>query len=100
MANIERVSDQLRRISDGFDNSNHTFVTRLLNGLQSRIGETVVKIETAASGKQAVVGRISVNIIGSKISEDAEQLEADKQKIRQMIDTLKNPSALIEILGE
>lgn len=100
MANTERVSEQITRIKDGLDNSNHTFVTRLMAGLSNHIGEIVADMPIVPTGKQAVVGKISVNMIGSKVVADSEELDENRRKVRQMMDTLKNPSALTELLGE
>lgn len=99
MGSTEKVSEQLNKIKDGFDNSNHSFVTRLMSGLQARIGEVITDMPMTPAGKQATVGHISVNIIGSKTVEDEAELEEHKQKARQLMDMLKNPSSLIELLN-
>lgn len=100
MANTEKVSDQIATIKDGWDNSNHSFMTRLMAGLQNRINEVVGEMPTIPTGKQAVIGQIKVNIVGSKVVADADGLDDHKQKVRQLMDVLKNPASLVELLGE
>jgi len=100
MANTEKVSEQLTRIKDGFDKSNHTFLTRLMSGLQKRIADTVPELEVTPTGKQATVGHIRVNMIGSKVVEDETVLADNQRKIRQLMDIMKNPTAIIGIIGE
>lgn len=99
MANIERVSDQLKKIKNGFDNSNHSFMAQLVSGLQERIAEAS-GLDVQAVGKQAIVGQMSLNVTGSKIVDSEEEMERIKDRVRQTMDSLKNPSSLEQLLSE
>lgn len=99
MDNTGKVSDQLKKIVNGFDNSNHTFMTRMILGLQNRISETVKELDTTPSGKESSVGQISVTLSGSKLVNDG-QLKQTSDDIRRMFDALRNPSNFIDLLGE
>lgn len=100
MANTERVSDQIKRIKDAFDNTNHSFMASLVSGLQTKINQTTPGLDTVASGKVASVGKIDLNLVGSKLAEDTADLERTGNKLRQLMDSLRNESAINSLLSE
>jgi hypothetical protein len=99
MANTERVSDQIKRIKDAFDNSNHSFMASLVSGLRLEVIQASPDLDTVPSGKTASVGKINLNLVGSQVVGDANQLKKTDKNIRQLMDSLKNESAINELLS-
>ena len=93
-----KVSEQLVSINNNFDVSNHTFVNQLMSGLQQEITETVPNLTIVPIGKEASRGKISVKLVGQITLEDAESMDSVDDKIRQLMDSLKNPADLLSLL--
>ena len=93
-----KVSEQLVSINNGFDISNHTFVNQLMDGLQQEITEIVPNLTVIPMGKEASKGKISVMLKGQIIIEDADSMSSVDDKIRQLMDSLKNPANLLSLL--
>jgi hypothetical protein len=86
-------------IGNQFEISNHTFLNQLTTGLQGRVGETVPGLSIAPIGKKAGKGDISLTLIGQVTLEDETKVESADEKVRQLMDSLKNPSNLLSLLG-
>lgn len=97
MANTGKVPEQLRLINDGFEISHHTLLNRIISGLSSQVGQ-LSDIQLKAVGKRETGETIEVNLTGIKISPN--DMSQEEDKVRQLMDTLRNPSKLIEIIGE
>lgn len=93
-----KVSEQLVPISNGFDVSNHTFVNQIMNGLQQEITETVPDLTIIPMDKKASKGKISVTLKGQIILEDVADINSVDDKVRQLMNSLKNPSNLLSLL--
>jgi len=96
MANIERASEQLDAIRNGFDNSNHSLVKKISDGIIKRIGEEC-DIKMSQTAKESTVGHIKMDIVGQKVINENELAELD-DKVRRFIDQLKNPVSLLNIM--
>ena len=99
MANTEKVSNQTKLLADKFEISNHTFLNQLTSGLQERVAMAVPDLEILPMGKQDSRGDISLTIMGQITLEDEAELEDAENKVRQLMDSLKNPTNLLSLLG-
>ena len=97
MANIEKASNQLDAIKNNFDNSNHTFMKKLIDGLSNEIeGATGIKVQP--TNKESSLGNIKLELVGQKKLDMANQEITMENNIRRLFDRLKNPSALLDLL--
>ena len=99
MANTEKASNQTKLLADKFEISNHTFLNQLTSGLQERVAMAVPDLEILPMGKQDSRGDISLTIMGQITLEDEAELEDAENKVRQLMDSLKNPTNLLSLLG-
>lgn len=99
MASTARVSDQVKSIGNNFEISNHTFVNQLIAGLQERVDQTAPGLKVIPTNKKMNQGEISLTLMGQVTLDDASQVEDTETKVRQMMDSLKNPSNLLSLLG-
>lgn len=99
MAGTAKVSDQTKMIGNRFDISNHTFLNQLTTGMQVRVGETVPGLKVTPVGKKASQGEVSLTLMGQVALDDATKVEDAEDKVRQLMDSLKNPSNLLMLLG-
>ena len=99
MASTGKASSQVKQIGNNFEISNHTFVNQITSGLQERVAQTVPDLKVIPTGKKASKGNISLTLIGQITLEDAESVESADEKVRQLMDSLKNPSNLLSLLG-
>jgi len=94
-----RVSDQAKMVGNHFEISNHTFLNQLTTGLQERVDVAVPGLKVIPIGKKASVGNISLSLTGQiTLGDETKVAEAD-EKVRQLMDSLKNPSNLLSLLG-
>ena len=96
MVNIERASEQLDAIKNNFDNSNHTFMKQLVEGLSKEI-EDATGIKVKPTNKESSLGKIKLELLGQKKADVAGQ-EILGNDIRRLFDELRNPSALLDLL--
>jgi hypothetical protein len=99
VANTGRVSNDIKAIGNNFEVSNHTFLGQISSGIQGRVGETVSGLKVVPTGKKAARGDISVTLVGQVTLEKSDDVETANEKVRQLMDSLKNPSNLISLLG-
>lgn len=69
-----------------------------MNGLQQEIAETIPSLTVIPMGKEASRGKISVKLVGQITLEDAEDMNQVDDKVRQLMDSLKNPANLLSLL--
>lgn len=93
-----KVSDQLPSVRNHFEVSNHVFVNQLLSGLQDKVGNTVPGLKILPSGKNMSQGQVSVVIGGEIVLENSEDRETAEEKVKQLMDSLKNPANLLSLL--
>jgi len=98
MSNTGKASDQVERVSDHFDISNHTFVNQVVGGLQSRVGTAVPDMKLQPVGKKATRGGISLTLTGQILLDSPDDVERAKEKVQQFMDSLKNPANLLSLL--
>lgn len=99
MASTAKASEQTKVIENQFDVSNHTFLNQLSTGMQQRVGEVVPGLQISPIGKKASKGDISFSLVGQVTLEDETKVEDAEGKVRQLMDSLKNPSNLLTLLG-
>lgn len=80
-----------------FDVSNHRFLNAVTEGVKSTVTDvTDIKLQT---GKKSQNGAfIELEITGTKIVLDADDLEKLANTVRQTVDGLRNQSDLLSIL--
>ncbi len=93
-----KASDSIKPTQNGFDVSNHKFMNQLATGLQSRVEETVPDLTMVPTGKTASKGIVSFTLVGQVTLSDADAKDSVNDKVRQLMDTLKNPSNLLSLL--
>jgi hypothetical protein len=99
VASTEKVSDQVKLLKSGFEISNHTFVNQITDGLQECVETAVPGLKVSPMGKRASGHDISLTIMGQITLEDEAALEDAENKVRQLMDSLKNPTNLLSLLG-
>lgn len=93
------IQEQIKSIDNNFEVSNHTFINQLMSGLQARITETVPDLKLRPTGKKASKGQITLTMVGQvTIDPIAGDIDSVDDKIRQLMDSLKNPTNLIEMI--
>lgn len=94
-----KVSDQLKQVKNGFEVSNHVFVNKLMVGLQKEVSQTIPDLKLQPINKQGGKGLFSVTLTGQialdPVSDDPKRTQ---DKIRQLMDSLKNKSNLLSLL--
>lgn len=100
MANTEKASKQVKQIGDNFEISNHTFLNQIISGLQERVSETAPGLRISPVGKKNSQGTIELTLVGQVTLEDADSVETATDKTKQLMDSLRNPSNLLSLLGK
>ena len=92
-----RVSEQFKLIRTNFDTSNHRFLNSVVGGVKNVLTDAAdIKLQT---GKKSQTGTlIELEVTGTKIVLDADDLEKLANTVRQTVDGLRNQSDLLSIL--
>lgn len=98
MASIENPYKQVEQISEKFDVSNHIFLNMVSNGIQQKTEQLVPDLLLVPINKKMSKGEISMTLVGQVVLDDANDINNVDNKIRQMMDSLKNPSNLLSLL--
>jgi hypothetical protein len=98
MVSTVKVSSQTKAIGGQFEISNHTLLNQLTTGLQERVSEIVPELNIVPLGKKSSKGNISLTLMGQVVLEDETKVEDTGEKVRQLLDSLKNPSNLLSLL--
>ncbi len=89
------LSDQVNKVGNGFDASNHTFFKAIANAVQAEI-EKNTGLKLVLQGKTSSKGSITAILAGQSV--DPKQIDGLDDKVRQTMDNLRNPSNLISAL--
>lgn len=95
MANTENRTDY----KDGFEISNHAFVNAINAGISKKIRE-VSGLELVPSGKQVNGKNITITLSGQVVLGGSEELNQVDTKIRQFMDSIRNPSNFISLIEQ
>ena len=98
VANTENPYNQVKAVSNNFEISNHAFVNQLVAGLQKKIGIAVPGLTVGSSAKEATKGKISMIVTGQIIVDDSESLSDVDERVRQVMNSIKNPADLISMI--
>lgn len=92
-----KVSEQFKLVRTNFDISNHRFLNSVTDGVKSALTDAAdIKLQT---GKKSQTGAlIELEVTGTKIVLDADDLEKLANTVRQTVDGLRNQSDLLSIL--
>lgn len=96
---MNKLSDQQKIVRSHFELSQHTFFKVLAEAIQRKLGESTT-VPTQLIGKVTAGHKMSAAIIGHKTSTDLKEHEETKERIRRLMDDLKNPSNLVGLLRE
>lgn len=94
MGNIENQVDY----KDGFDTSNHTFLNAISNGLIKEIVNISPDLELVPSGKSVNGSKISLTLSCQVIVSNADELQNIDTKVRQFIDSIRNPANFTSLI--
>lgn len=90
-----KVHDQMRKLKDSFETSNHAFLTAICNAVAGKLVDDA-KIEVVQTGKKVHGNTIEVTLVGQSV--DPEVNEDIEKRVRQTMAELKNPASLIDLL--
>lgn len=90
-----KVSDQLKVVKRGFENSNHTFFNMVAEAIRKKLLADA-GIELALTGKTATNNTIEAALVGQ--SSDPEKNGEIEERVRQAMQNLKNPTVLVDLL--
>lgn len=93
-----KVEDQFKYVKASFGITPHTFLSQIATGIQGRISAEVPNISTRLTGKAVAGSNIQLMITGITITASAEEHDATAQKIRVVMDELKNVNTLLGML--
>ena len=93
MVNTVKVSEQSKMVRSNVSVSNHRFFNAIMMAVKQKI-EDQTGMELRYGGKEANGSSISASLRGEMIDTDGDTDE----KVRQTMDTLKNPSSLMSLL--
>ena len=74
-------------------------MNQITGALQERVGEVVPGLKILPTGKDAGKRTISLTLMGQVTLEDETKIDEADQKVGQLMDSLKNPSNLLSLLG-
>ncbi len=89
------LSNQLKGLNSKFEVSNHKFLTALCDAIAKKLKDTA-QIEMAQAGKKVRGKVIETTLIGQ--SADLEVNKDIEKRVKQTMDSLKNPVALTDLL--
>lgn len=96
MVNTENPYNQVERIKNNFEVSNHTLLNSVISGLRGEIKQIHPDLVLQLANKKSVRGEVSLILKGQVTLDDSEDV---KDKVKQLINSLKNPSNLISLLS-
>lgn len=93
MVNTVKVSEQSKMVKSNVSVSHHRFFNAMMMAVKQKI-EDQTGMELRYGGKEANGSNISASLRGEMVDTDGDTDE----KVRQTMDTLKNPSSLMSLL--
>ncbi len=92
------LSDQMKHVNSGLDLSVHSFFNAVAATIQKKIEKDAgIKLSLqnkAVTGK----GKISAVLIGQTIDADPKEIERTEERVRKIMQDLKNPVNLLDML--
>jgi len=90
-----KVSDQVKQIRSSNSVSNHRFFNMIAAGVQKHLEQQVPGLKLVqAAGSVTKNGGTTV-LTGQIIVQDADEKKSTEDKVRQVMDDLKNPADLL-----
>ncbi len=90
-----KVSSQMKGLKQKFEISNHKFLTTICDAIAKKLKDNA-QIEMTQAGKSTKGNIIYTTMIGQNA--DPEVNEDVAKRVKQTMDSLKNPSALTDLL--
>jgi hypothetical protein len=94
MGNIVKASEQVKMVRSNTSVAHHRFFNTMMLAIKQKIEEQNPELKLQFGGKEVSGSNISASLRGQMIDTDG---DAD-DKVRQTMDTLKNPSSLLSLL--
>jgi hypothetical protein len=98
MAHTEKVSDQVKQVRLNLSASNHRFFNMIVAGVQKKLEESVPGLELKQSARAVTKSGGTIVLMGQVPAPMAEDKESAENKVRQTMDSLKNPSNLLSAI--
>ena len=93
------VSKNVEMISDNFDVTNHRFMNMIANGVSQLIAQNIPGLQLRHSGK-SINGNIMSSVLLGEMIVSEDELKSVDDKVRNIIQGLKNPANLISVMQE
>jgi hypothetical protein len=90
--------ENLVNYKDGFDTSNHSFLNTISNGLIGKIADISPELELVPSGKSVSGPKINLTLSGQIIVNNTDELHDIDTKVRQFMDSIRNPANFIPLI--
>ena len=91
---VSKTPDQVKFVKSNVSVSNHRFFNNIMMAVKQQIVEQTPGLGLQYGGKVVSGTNVSASLTGEMIDVDGDTDE----KVRQTMDTLKNPSSLISLL--
>ncbi len=93
-----KVSEQVKQIDFGLDNSTHSFFSKLAAALTARI-EQDTGIKLSFVGKETTgSGSMNATLTGQFVDVDEKKVDGAAERLERLMAELKNPTNLIGLL--
>lgn len=90
-----KVSNQIKRVKQGFETTNHTFLSQIAAAVTKKIEEDT-GLRLSLQGKIETGRKIEATLMGQ--SSDPEENGDIEKRVRQTMQDLANPTALTDLL--
>jgi hypothetical protein len=91
------ISDQIKMAKNGFQISNHAFLTAVANAAIKCINNEVPELPLTITKKQVNSDSIQVQVVGSHAAEEI-AIKDMSEKVAQVIATFKDPAVILDVL--
>lgn len=92
------MNDQLNSLNSGFNVSNHRFLNMIANSIAELIAKNVPGLKLQYTGKSVSGNSISAVLIGEVQLVNENDVDRASDKVRTVMQGLKNPTNLIEAI--
>ena len=93
------IKPQLQLANSGFAVSNHRFMNKIASGISTLVEANIPGLRLEYIGKSVTGNSISANLMGEVLVDDIKLADVS-DKIRGVMQELKNPSNLLSIIKE
>lgn len=91
--------ENLVNYKDGFETSNHSFLNAISTGLINEIVSISPELELIPSNKSVNGSKISLKLSAQVVVNSTDELHDVDAKIRQFMDSIRNPANFISLIN-